>query len=347
MRFKSLSKRWYSVISGAHFSRLHQKKYRTTDRSQRSLLIDTRGSIHILDWELFDINKKSLRLFEGPIKTGFDPKSVQFVGSCQGLICSYHGMDYYFVWNPSTKNSRKISGYSSIRQNFTIGVNDIAIIIRGFGYVSSIDDYKIVEIQFVTSMGTSNFKISVFKLKGDNWEDITGDDHSLNLWHRCYLRPGTALVDETVHWLVDITESYTSVIAFDLVEEKIQLQHHCIQLPSSLSAKYDAFLSVVEHRLCLCNKNQSFIEMWILRDLKWEKHFKIDLGTNFVGGTKFSEWNLFGSSSTDTLKIMVRPCDGRTHLVVDLNQCQLKQMLLPHHMYLSFAVSYVESLVCP
>uniref|UniRef100_A0A7C9DLX3 Uncharacterized protein n=1 Tax=Opuntia streptacantha TaxID=393608 RepID=A0A7C9DLX3_OPUST len=345
LRYKSLSKQWNSIISSPQFTQLHLSH---SSSQIRYLLIDAQGNLHIHD------NDDGLRRFEGQIQTDFNARVTEPVGSCNGLVCSAQGVrgsDYYFIWNPSTAQFRKIPSPCNIP-------ND-SMIFRGFGYVSSIDDYKLVQAIYSDELWPDCFVMSIFSFRTGVWKHLSAPEKSNELIccrfdDACsvlHIRPGTALVNETLHWLgfaFCCGDMDSQLLAFDLVKEDITNIPPPPNVVSDLSSG-DAFVSVFEECLCLCNlyKNQGLVEMWVLEEYgdweSWKKLIKVELGMGLVS-SKLPNWNLFGGLEK---KILVRPSGGSPHLFVDLSHDPPKMVSLPNDLYLSFAISYVESLVSP
>lgn len=226
--------------------------------------------------------------------------------------------------------------------------------------MSSIDDYKLVQASYSDELWPDCFVMSIFTFRTGVWRHLKMPDKCNELIccrfdDECsvlHIRPGTALVNETLHWLGfafccgDMVDS--QMLAFDLVKEEM------INIPpppivvSNLD-RGDAFVSALEECLCLCNlyKNQGLVEMWVLKVYgdweSWQKLAKVELGMGLVS-SKLPNWNLFGGLQK---KILVRPFGGSPHLFVDLSHDPPKMVSLPEDMYLSFAITFVESLVSP
>lgn len=83
------------------------------------------------------------------------------VGSCNGLVClaCYDGRT--FLWNPTTRKSRRLPKVPKHKHAHTV---------FGFGYDELKDDYKVF-----TVVGDSSYKVSVYSSKSDCWRMINGD----------------------------------------------------------------------------------------------------------------------------------------------------------------------------
>lgn len=83
------------------------------------------------------------------------------VGSCNGLVClaCYDGRT--FLWNPTTRKSRRLPKVSKHKHAHTV---------FGFGYDDTEDDYKVF-----TVVGDSRYEVSVYSSKCDCWRTSNGD----------------------------------------------------------------------------------------------------------------------------------------------------------------------------
>ncbi|XP_074281094.1 uncharacterized protein LOC141606027 isoform X1 [Silene latifolia] len=110
---------------------------------------------------------------------------LELTGSCNGLI-SLGSMfnlnpasnEYFIIWNPAT---RKLCKYASFGYLEPFNNEHCFFVAPGFGYVSSIDDYKYVRILTVLwdigggdYDGTTNI-VHIFSLKENKWRKIDFD----------------------------------------------------------------------------------------------------------------------------------------------------------------------------
>ncbi|KAJ6860337.1 F-box/kelch-repeat protein [Populus alba x Populus x berolinensis] len=76
-----------------------------------------------------------------------------FLGSCDGIVCILNEVDNVVLWNPSTRESKKLSGpSSSLYKDFSTGL----------GYDSSADDYKIVITSSATATGSDQIMVELW-----------------------------------------------------------------------------------------------------------------------------------------------------------------------------------------
>ncbi|KAL6992605.1 hypothetical protein U1Q18_010716 [Sarracenia purpurea var. burkii] len=89
-------------------------------------------------------------------------KFVDIVGSCNGLICLLYCPNCFILWNPSTRDSRKLPPPPS----------PSPVTVRGFGRRSSLDDYKVVRA--IPTFNPNQFTVEIFNLKDNSWRRIEG-----------------------------------------------------------------------------------------------------------------------------------------------------------------------------
>ncbi|XP_021729164.1 F-box protein CPR30-like [Chenopodium quinoa] len=117
---------------------------------------------------------------------------IELVGSSNGLVClGENNARYFYLYNPITNQSHKFyPGDFNFWNSCTSGPTTF----WGFGYVSSIDDFKVVRI--ILSYQNRRFCIAhVYSLKSNIWSKVECciqiDD---TITGRAYL------VNETLYW---------------------------------------------------------------------------------------------------------------------------------------------------
>uniref|UniRef100_A0A803N197 F-box domain-containing protein n=1 Tax=Chenopodium quinoa TaxID=63459 RepID=A0A803N197_CHEQI len=152
IQFKLVSKQWYSTLSSHQFALFYSQLSPPFHPSSpiQFLFIQNRKNYYIFshddDVEVDEIdinNNKNL------VKLGFDfdlelesGEELHLIGTCNGLVCLASCFGNFFVlWNPVIGKFRKyfddeLEGYLSIP--FRVS--------WGFGYVSNVDDYKVIRI---------------------------------------------------------------------------------------------------------------------------------------------------------------------------------------------------------
>ncbi|KAH7836169.1 hypothetical protein Vadar_033346 [Vaccinium darrowii] len=89
---------------------------------------------------------------------------VDIVGSCNGLICLLYLPDCFILWNPTIKESKELPS-----PPFAPSYGDLCF--KGFGYNSSIDDYKVVRAPSANA-NPNQLRVEVFSLKANSWTRI-------------------------------------------------------------------------------------------------------------------------------------------------------------------------------
>ncbi|CAL5420092.1 unnamed protein product [Camellia sinensis] len=180
LRFKSICKRWNSLISDSKF------KFSCT---RHQLIIKSNFYLYAID-EVEEEGEVSLRQLPKPMEDMLG--LLQILGSCNGLLLVSYSF-YLYLWNPSTNQCRKVLKLlnSSPGDRVSSRVYDIS----GLCYDSFADDYKAVmvfgQVALVVSLKTKYWYRIEFPYGGE-------------------LKSGP-VVDERLHWLV----AHTEIVCFD------------------------------------------------------------------------------------------------------------------------------------
>lgn len=147
LRFKCVSKSWRRLISDKSFAKAHLQKssdfidrhnlmYKFYHRNRWSLR--SCSLKYLLDGQQYD----AVPAWDhGPI--GDHPKSIEILGSCNGLILVSDRKSGLLLWNPKTRVFQYIPPISYPKPQFP-GPS-----LYGFGYDDSTDDYKVVRVLYV------------------------------------------------------------------------------------------------------------------------------------------------------------------------------------------------------
>ncbi|XAR48851.1 hypothetical protein NMG60_11031816 [Bertholletia excelsa] len=137
---------------------------------------------------------------------------AKVMGSCNGLVCLLYNPNTIILWNPSTRDFKELPSPPC-------SASDISF--YGIGYVSSMDDYKVVlAARPVSADKTQPF---IFNLKGNNcWRGIEQG-----------LRSSITMLDDVgtffngaLHWRATWDFGLTNqeaIIALDMEEEKFRV----------------------------------------------------------------------------------------------------------------------------
>ncbi|CAN0922544.1 F-box/kelch-repeat protein At3g06240, partial [Linum grandiflorum] len=145
LRFKSVSKNWYTLLTDPHFTAAHLRRH--SSPSTNSLLIVRHGSAHgELATSVFDVNLATLHRNLPVPENRLDDRSASIIGSCNGLLCIEFSPDNILFWNPATKLSRQLPSFN-LRSQFThLTTRFVSIGERnGFGFNPETEDYKLVK----------------------------------------------------------------------------------------------------------------------------------------------------------------------------------------------------------
>lgn len=137
----------------------------------------------------------------------------EICGSCNGLLLigSSRFLDQCFqqyLVNPATRESRKLPECPfRIKPGYSF--NDY-----GFGYDSSLDDYKVVNIGHHDAVVNLAYSIvSVYTQRYNSWRRVENSPY----FHTRFGQKSGVFVGGALHWMVT-----TGIAAFDLVDEKFR-----------------------------------------------------------------------------------------------------------------------------
>ncbi|KAL3567716.1 hypothetical protein D5086_030367 [Populus alba] len=239
IRFKCVCRSWRSLISDPQFSKLHLKRAYEDESMNRQRLLVATDPLYSVDFEAASDGDNGNALVKLPYPNAESHKDSfavgLFLGSCDGIVCILDEVDNVVLWNPSTRESKKLPGPSSfLNKDFSTGL----------GYDSSTDDYKMVIASSATATGSDQIMVEVFTLKTNTWRTVQGSLSGITLggryegvfWNGALLwlgkQEGGAAHDLDV------------IVPFDIEEEKFM---EAVPLPNHF---YTAFLSISGNCLC-------------------------------------------------------------------------------------------------
>ena len=235
IRFKSVCKQWFSLITDPKFAKLHLNQAINKENyfNNKKLLVSIyRGnravdavspSVHgqvvsyyngmvCMDYE-FNTSTYTMVSHNVVVDSHFRLFGRKVVGSCNGLICVVHGFNTFYLWNPSTREEKTLPHPIVVH----LGRVFHGHLLQGFGYDDSTDDYKVIRCSF----GPSKHTTEVFSLRTNYWRIIQEEfpigypSQSLGVF-----------VNTALHWDVDKiydgdrVNPSNRVVSFDLTEEK-------------------------------------------------------------------------------------------------------------------------------
>ncbi|KAH8484040.1 hypothetical protein H0E87_028455 [Populus deltoides] len=170
IKFKCVCRSWRSLISDPQFAKLHLKRAHEDENINRQRLLIAADPLYSVDFEAAsdgDHGNTLVKLSYPNAESHNDSFAVGlFLGSCDGIVCILNEVDSVVLWNPSTRESKKLSGpRSSLHKDFSTGL----------GYDSSTDDYKMVIASSATASTRSDqIMVEVFTLKTNTWRTVQG-----------------------------------------------------------------------------------------------------------------------------------------------------------------------------
>ncbi|CAB4285837.1 unnamed protein product [Prunus armeniaca] len=258
IRFICVSNRWRFLLYDPQFAKYHFKVASEQQTLNPSLLISTASelrSVH-LETPSFAIGGNSLvRNLSFPFKK--QGRAVKVLGSCNGLVCvalDFH--ECFYIWNPCTRFLQKLPdpdfGSEEIRRHYKYG----------FGYASTIDDYKVVvgaELTYETDRA-NRYPVVVFSLRANSWKKIQAP-----FSHHGHSEG--ALSNEALHWLHTSSRPQPAAIAFDLAKEEFRN----VMLPICEENELGYRRVGVLLEGCLCAWANGFpdfeyLEIWVMRE---------------------------------------------------------------------------------
>ncbi|KAG8390674.1 hypothetical protein BUALT_Bualt01G0108200 [Buddleja alternifolia] len=255
LKFRCVSKSWRSLISTKHFIKSH------LTISTKNTKFNHHSIISTLLHPYYTLKSCSLHsLLYNPITYAVDfdypmknPKnSVRIVGCCNGLVCIAINGKYFFLWNPSTKQHKKLPDVDGKMKN------DLFITKYGFGYDECNDDYKVVGIvSGFFSVGRFETMVKVYSLRTNSWKKIEvfkdGLPFDIN----------GKFVSGKLHWgRRNGSNSKWDVVYFDLDSEICGT----VEQPSYVEGGFSPSLGVLGECLCvLCDFPETSVDVWVLK----------------------------------------------------------------------------------
>ncbi|XP_071731224.1 F-box/kelch-repeat protein At3g06240-like [Rutidosis leptorrhynchoides] len=213
-RFKSVSKRWYSLISSPEFIKTHVRNYTKNNPNPNPTHL-----VLLSDSDVYSVDIKQLNTQPTPAtltakRLNFQEPLFEILGSCNGLLLANDKHRNLYIVNPSTRKSLKVPTGKHIGT-------------YGFGYDFSTDDYKVISI---SRMGISDSDrdtkfVSVYSLRYNSWNMLPNFPYKHNNYG-----PGV-LLNNNLHWVVRNKSSTLTIAAFSLASEEF----HEIEFPDLIN----------------------------------------------------------------------------------------------------------------
>lgn len=286
IQFSRVSKWWHGFICGPDFSKMYFKLASEQNAISQRLLINTGLKFQTLD-VLETPFLSRVRNLTFPFKQG-KQDGIRLLGSCNGLVVvgrpSNQGYRDLSLWNPSTRYFLKLP-HNPVFGTKPKMAREITSEYYGFGYVSSVDDYKFVFVHHMIASTGSLAKFAfLYSVRNNSWKSTEVPPR------RCYLRHNLgALLNETLHWVSrDINRP--TITAFDLATEQFR-QVPMPVLNNYTIAKQMGVLILLGECLCVWCSNpvSDDIEFWVMKEYNvcesWTLLYKFNVA-NFLGLSK-------------------------------------------------------------
>ncbi|CAH9104444.1 unnamed protein product [Cuscuta epithymum] len=343
MRFKCVSKRWNSLISGPAFANL---QLRRANRDGSRLFLTT-APPQSLDYNNGAFRKLSYpaAMMKGGPSSDFIPTWI--LGSCNGLIgfrgsSLRYGYAGEFLWNPTTGDYKELPDAPHLQCLIYWPT------LSGVGYNDSRDDYGVLHgFTKTQSKGTRKTILQLYTLKTGRWRQIQ-DEAAPDLVS--YLKGRSISWNGDMFWLGYKPNGVHCMGSFDLKEEKFKE----IQLPllgDKSSGKIS--LGISGNSLCVfCKGMESCFEAWALKlDANggscWNRLFSFPLDTFWGPRDTLLCLTKEGEILMDSKEILMDSNEFRMY-IYNLKDRKIKYLTVDNHIdKFSKPVFYIESLVSP
>ncbi|XP_047324580.1 F-box/kelch-repeat protein At3g23880-like [Impatiens glandulifera] len=262
---------------------------------------------------------------------------VLIVGSVNGLVCIAIDKGSVFLWNPSTRKSKRLPncGFKK-RSGGCIGY--------GFGYDEASSDYKVI-VTKSELFGEAPFKteVKIYGYKSDSWRRVENFPKGIPMD-----APGT-FVGGSLHWAAsEFNYSWsvrTPIISFDLSKET----YSEFSQPRYGKGALDSKLGVLSDNLCLLCVRYKRFDVWVMKEYgkveSWSKLFSIPYHNQLeVFPDSYSVPLCISFRKNEVLlvvgsQLVLYNMDNRTFKPTNIQDC-----LQVYHLE---AYTYIESLVSP
>ncbi|KAI8531047.1 hypothetical protein RHMOL_Rhmol11G0107600 [Rhododendron molle] len=300
IRFRSVSKLWYSLIASPNFITSHLNQSLTSPKNSyhnlplvtvRQCIAPTspirygpsQEQIRLEHYKLFiDTGEEEDNTFDEYLEIPFPLYSrycYVLQGYVKGLFC--FELSEIFLWNPSIRRSISLP-----KPGITENTHGLFSDYLGFGFDSQSNDYKVVRVVILCG-GTRSEEVplvEVYSLNSGSWKESSGAGNSFPRGSGLlYLECPAACLEGAIHFVAQRGGNWgaRSICSFDLGDEMFKT----MSLPNGLATKemrtivFRGSLSLLCHDdSALANK---FCSVWIMKEYgvvdSWYKYVKVDL----------------------------------------------------------------------
>ncbi|PIN16734.1 hypothetical protein CDL12_10609 [Handroanthus impetiginosus] len=254
VRFNFTSKSWLSLISSKHFIKAHSTKNPTFgDHRILSITKEPEYELHHLSLCSL-LSDRVTYATHGDFPIDKSVRSLKMVGSCNGLVCILINRKDFFLWNPTTTESKKLPDAGGCGFGYVTE--------RGFGFDESSGDYK------VYGVFSSQYRAigKIYSLKANSWTSI---NYNFKDGSTLLFRKGK-FVSGNLHWCRTKSELNWRwyISSFDLKNEV----HGIMEQPGILDDDFDPILGVFNGCLSMFYHNRvhgyldnRFYDLWVLK----------------------------------------------------------------------------------
>ncbi|XP_060176429.1 F-box/kelch-repeat protein At3g23880-like [Lycium barbarum] len=336
LRFKSVSKSWFSLICSPEFIKSHlslsAKNNNTDYTNYRVMLRIAQPEFNLKDCSLKSLLHDESVIEESDLDYPMKDSSISFLieGSVNGLICLVRGAEELVLWNPSIKTYKKLPVLrSKMRDSYRSTY--------GFGYDEIHDDYKVVCI--ISRL--HDFKeVNMYSLKNNSWQKIDCPRNGARL-----INSGE-FVNGRLHWAATADlglERGWSITSFDLANEKWRkVERPCYREERDGVLVLGALGSNVS---MICNNSTIQVDVWIMNEYgvkeSWTKMFTINYTIRTLVDYLFSQFFCLSKRGEFLLRLesVFLICNPKDNSIRFPEYAEFSDGLL--------AEIYIESLVCP
>ncbi|XP_026439663.1 F-box protein CPR1-like [Papaver somniferum] len=272
-RFRCVCKSWYNLIKNPHFANLqlnHSMKY----GGDHGIIYYNCESYDEKICFCVDYDSSSSSLSNSVVQIDYPSEHgmVDIIGSCNGLICYRSYEKDLILWNPYTKDYKKISPPPTEADLIRGSFNFYFYCKYGFGYDSKTDDYKFARM---AKCQGSSIEISVYSLKLNLWKTYRDIPFIFPFHDDLVFFEGSFHWVQFPAWDSDLP---IMIASFEIGTETFK----DIPLPQHFSNKFNKiYVRLLRGCLCLIGGRykMAFSEVWMMKDYgvheSWTKMFTI------------------------------------------------------------------------